>query len=98
KGKLALEKYPERIAKGIMLHRKIDSFTDDHPATKRAKLLFRQDYGLYAGAIMDSLYDHYLANDPKQFNSEKELYNFSQKTYSELENNSRYFPPSFSEY
>ena len=54
KGKIALEQYPDGIKKGIMLHRKIDEYTDLHPATQRAKLPFREVYGLYAGAIMDT--------------------------------------------
>ena len=41
KGKLALNNYPDEVRKGIMLHRKIDMFTDDHPASQRAKLLFK---------------------------------------------------------
>jgi acyl carrier protein phosphodiesterase len=98
KGKLALEKYPKNISRGIMLHRKIDSFTDDHPATKRAKLLFRETYGLYAGAVMDSLYDHFLANDPKHFASEKVLFDFSQETYVKVAQQAAHFPLSFEQY
>ena len=98
KGRLALENFPERISQGIMLHRKIETITDDHPATKRAKLLFRQDYGLYSGAVMDSLYDHFLANDPKHFASEKVLFDFTQETYNKLSRQSDYFPLSFEQY
>ncbi|WP_276135248.1 ACP phosphodiesterase [Polluticoccus soli] len=98
KGKLALDKFPEGIKKGILLHRKIDSFADVHPATLRGKLWFREDYGLYAGAIMDTVFDHYLANDAKHFNSEKELLNFTQQTYKTLEQNSQWFPESFATY
>lgn len=95
KGKLALDNYPERIRRGIELHRKIDSFTDEHPASKRAKLWFRQDYHLYAGAIVDSLYDHFLANDPKHFPSEKQLLQFSRDTYKRLASQSAHFPIGF---
>jgi acyl carrier protein phosphodiesterase len=98
KGKLALDNYPEGIRKGIMLHRKIDQFTDEHPATQRAKVLFREKYRLYAGAVMDTLFDHFLANDPKQFGSEKKLLDFSLETYSRLEQNSQYFPDRFAQY
>src|SRR5689334_2451375 len=84
KGKLALEKYPERIRKGVMLHRKIDEFTDQHPATQRAKVWFRGDYGLYSGAVMDTLYDHFLANDPKHFISEPALLAFTENVYQQL--------------
>lgn len=98
KGKLALDLYPEKIKQGIVLHRKIDAFTDEHMATKRAKLWFKADYGLYSGAIVDSLNDHFLANDPKQFVTEKELFDFSQKTYQKLELHSEHFPADFAQY
>lgn len=98
KGRLALNNYPEGIQKGILLHRKIDEFADNHPATQRAKLWFREAYGLYAGAIMDTLYDHFLANDPKLFASEKDLKTFTLNVYEQIEQNTQYFPPVFAAY
>jgi acyl carrier protein phosphodiesterase len=98
KGKLALEDFTEGIRKGIMLHRKIDVFTDEHPATNRAKILFKPIYGLYAAAIMDCLYDHYLANDPKYFPSEEALLKFSLETYTKAEKYASYFPEKFAAY
>lgn len=98
KGRLALENYPAGISKGVLLHRKIDEFADNHPATQRAKLWFREAYGLYAGAIMDTLYDHFLANDPKLFPSERHLLTFTQEVYRDLEKNIMYIPPVFAAY
>ncbi|MCD6063825.1 MAG: hypothetical protein K0R82_1736 [Flavipsychrobacter sp.] len=98
KGKLALDKFPDGIKKGLMLHRKIDQFADVHPATLRAKLWFREDYGLYAAPLMDTLFDHFLANDAKHFNSEKDLLEFSLQTYKTLEQNSQWFPETFAAY
>lgn len=98
KGRLALGAFPPGISRGIELHRKIDEYSDRHPATLRAKLLFREDYGLYAGAIMDTLYDHFLANDPKIFNNEMVLRTFSQHTYVQAEKYAQYFPAKFAEY
>lgn len=98
KGKLALAEFPERIADGIVLHRKIDQYTDEHPATARAKLLFRADYRLYAGAVVDSLYDHFLANDAKYFPSDASLKDFTTSTYNQLQENSAYFPTTFAGY
>ncbi len=98
KGRIALQQYPEGIKNGIVLHRKIDAYTDTHPATQRAKLLFREDYGLYAGAIMDTLYDHYLANDPAKFLNQDTLLTFTQAAYNQLLENEVYFPPKFAEY
>ena len=98
KGKAALEQYPGEIKKGLMLHREIDGYTDVHPATQRAKLIFREDYGLYSGAIMDTLFDHYLASDPKYFKTKEALLEFTQNTYQQLQNNAAYFPPDFAAY
>jgi acyl carrier protein phosphodiesterase len=98
KGKLILDTFPPGIKKGIELHRKIDGKADIHPATLRAKVLFREVYGLYAGAIMDTLYDHFLASDPKLFPSEGALLTFTQTVYSQLAENEQYFPAAFAGY
>lgn len=98
KGKLALEHFPGRIRQGLVLHRAIDTYTDNHAAIARAKVWFRPEYGLYAGAIVDSLFDHFLANDAHYFPSEKDLLAFSLETYHKLETQSAFFPQSFAGY
>ncbi|HEY8657933.1 MAG TPA: hypothetical protein VIL78_02790, partial [Hanamia sp.] len=60
KGKAKFD-YPGEIQKGIHLHRLIDSFTDSHEVTARAKKFFRPQYRLYSGAFVDIVYDHFLA-------------------------------------
>lgn len=55
--------YHDEIAKGIILHRHIDSFTDQHPKHLEAKRLFRDDFGHYAGIVVDFVYDHFLASN-----------------------------------
>ena len=98
KGRLALEKYPPGIRRGIELHRKIDARTDIHPATARAKLLFREHYGLYSGPVVDTLYDHFLANDPKFFADEQALLSFTQTVYAQLDTNVAWMPEKFAGY
>jgi acyl carrier protein phosphodiesterase len=66
KGRKKLD-YPPGIQRGIALHRAIDTFTDTHAVTRRAKGIFRAAYGLYAGALLDVAYDHFLANDEEAF-------------------------------
>ena len=95
KGKQILETFPEGIRQGIMLHRKIDAFADAHPATLKAKNLFRPDYRLYSGAFVDSLYDHFLANDPHYFAKEKDLADFAQEVYSSLQQQHEWLPEKF---
>ena len=65
KGKKKFD-YPRGIQNGITLHRAIDNFTDTHETTRQAKEVFRPHYRLYAGAFVDVVYDHYLANDKKR--------------------------------
>ena len=83
-----------KIQKGITLHRNIDEFTDNHPATKRAKEFFRPAYRLYSGAIVDVLYDHFLANDADIFN-EASLKKFSAGIYQQLEAHTSELPERF---
>lgn len=61
--------YPSEIAKGILLHRQIDSFTDAHNAHLEARNLFRSEFGLYSGIVVDFIYDHYLAKNWSDYSS-----------------------------
>lgn len=94
KGKKKFD-YPDTIQRGMMLHRAIDEFTDQHPVTQRAKQFFKADYRLYAGAFVDVLYDHFLANDKNEFASDEEFNNFCRQTYSYLQINLALLPPKF---
>jgi acyl carrier protein phosphodiesterase len=93
KGRKKFE-YPLQIQQGIALHREIDTFTDNHFATKEAKDIFRPAYRLYAGAFIDVVYDHFLALDENEFNTES-LEAFSLKTYIILDQQTTYFPDKF---
>lgn len=53
-------KYPEKIRKGIIIHRNIDSFTDSHPVVHRSKIYFSKRYRHYSGVVIDIIYDHFL--------------------------------------
>jgi acyl carrier protein phosphodiesterase len=95
KGKQKLT-YPAAIQQGIVLHRAIDTFTDTHAITRQAKVFFREPYGLYAGALIDVVYDHFLANDPLVFGADPsgaDLKAFAQKTYAQVQDNEAFLPP-----
>ena len=94
KGKKKFD-YPEEVQQGIHLHRMIDRFTDDHPATREAKEVFRPAYRLYSGAFVDVVYDHFLANDETEF-TEATLFSFSQETYALLDRQAGWMPDYFS--
>jgi acyl carrier protein phosphodiesterase len=94
KGKKKLD-YPETIRHGITLHRAIDTFTDTHPITRDAKYFFRADYGLYAGALVDIVYDHFLAGDPAAFPDPGSLQAFTARTYEQVGSRQALFPQRF---
>ena len=93
KGK-AQYQYPEHIQKGIRLHRAIDAFTDAHDATKEAAHFFKVPYRLYSGAIVDVVYDYFLANDSTIFEGD-DLLLFSHQVYKVLEKQAAHLPPTF---
>lgn len=95
KGSASLDDYSEGVKKGILLHRKIDSFADSDPAALRARVWFREKYGLYSGAIIDTVFDHYIATDPQFFKTENDLLSFSQGVYKKLNGYKEIFPPQF---
>ncbi len=93
KGKKKFD-YTIEVQKGIILHRMIDEFTDNHKSTAEAKKFFKPEYGLYAGAFIDIVYDHFLANDNNEF-SEDTLLQFAHLTYGQLETYQFVFPEKF---
>lgn len=60
-------KFPESIQQGILLHRKIDFFTDNHPIVKDAINLFKPLYARHTGIFTDILYDHFLSISWKNY-------------------------------
>lgn len=55
-----LDNLDPAIVKGVMLHREIDSFTDNHPATRRTAKLLHERHGKYAPVVTDIFYDYIL--------------------------------------
>lgn len=93
KGKKQFD-YDTDVQKGIRLHRAIDTFTDQHPATKEAKQYFKPAVGAYAGAFMDMVYDHFLALDEQEL-SEPGWKEFAAGVYRELAAHQSVLPEKF---
>ncbi len=85
-------KYPEKISEGIILHRRIDSFTDQHPCFREVKKLLRSDFGLYSGIIADLFYDYLLASNWKKY-APNTLRNYSKRVHAILLSHFFYLPP-----
>ncbi|MBF8962477.1 DUF479 domain-containing protein [Pontibacter sp. FD36] len=69
KGK-QLELYPAGIARGIKLHRLIDTYTDTHPVVSETKARLRPHFRKYAPVVADLYFDHFLASRFDEFSNE----------------------------
>jgi acyl carrier protein phosphodiesterase len=87
----SFNQFPEEVQKGIILHRKIDSFTDSHPIVELSKERLRNNYKKYASVIVDIYYDHYLAKNWEDY-SDIALQQFTQNIYTLVRQNHSILP------
>lgn len=78
------QRYPTGVQQGILLHRTIDSFTDNHPMTDRSVGRIRPFAGRYSPPFVDILYDHLLAIHWEKY-TQTTFEDFTEKTYRQLE-------------
>lgn len=90
KGK-GFERFEHDIQIGIKLHRKIDSYTDNHPVFKETLSRVRSEFGKYSGIVVDIYYDHFLAKNWKQYHH-LELRYFAKDVYGILHQNYNILP------
>jgi acyl carrier protein phosphodiesterase len=62
-GVAALDDWPPPVRAEIRMHRRIDRFTDDHPAVVGLRERFPDGRRRYAGIALDVYFDHLLARD-----------------------------------
>ncbi|MCG8701493.1 MAG: ACP phosphodiesterase [Bacteroidales bacterium] len=93
--------FPTDIRRGIILHRRIDSFIDSHKIAIQSKQYFVSKYHKYAGIIIDICYDHFLIKNwdkycptPIQYFKEN-IFEVLMKFYPELPDRVKFFVPSF---
>ena len=86
-----LTDFSPMIQKGIILHRKIDAFTDLHPLFKECVSLLFPIYRHYSRVIIDMYFDHFLASNWDKYHS-KNLKDFLNEFYDELKIESENFP------
>jgi len=56
------QNYPQAISNGILLHRAIDDFTDNHPVIKEMIRTLKPYFGRYSGVLLDIYFDYLLAS------------------------------------
>ncbi len=75
------EKFPPCFQKGILLHRKIDHYVDNHPVFKDTVDILRPSFGRYSGIMADMYYDYLLASDFERYSNGLSLGKFSRDFY-----------------
>ena len=75
-----LGQLPAGVIEGIMMHRRIDAFTDTHPSFRAAKRFFYAEFEKYSGILVDIYFDHLLAAQFSKY-SKIPLNDFAQNVY-----------------
>lgn len=75
------EDYPKLIQSGILLHREIDTFTDNHPIFCDTVALLRPTFARYSGIMADMYYDYCLATEFERYSPNKSLDSLARGLY-----------------
>lgn len=84
-------RFPPGIAAGIVLHRRIDAFTDAHPSVGAFRRLLAPEHGHYARVIADMFLDHFLAARFDELAGEP-LERFLERTFALIDPHERSLP------
>lgn len=82
-GSSELEDFGPIVRREILVHRRIDAFTDSHPAVTALRARFPEGRRRYAGIALDVYFDHLLARDWARW-STTALEAFTARAYSML--------------
>jgi acyl carrier protein phosphodiesterase len=85
--------YPERLALGLRLHRRIDSLSQNSPHTRRSRQRLDPKFGHGRGIIIDIFYDHFLASTWADHSPEP-LESYAANVYRMLQKNHLQLPPA----
>lgn len=91
-GQAALADRPGEVRREIIVHRRIDRFTDTHPEVVAARALFPDGLRRYAGIVLDVHFDHLLARDWSRWN-DGSLGAFTTRVYRVLREHHDELPP-----
>lgn len=64
------EGYPPRLRSGIVLHRRIDSFAQNHALFRQSRQRIDPCFGHWRGVLVDMFYDHLLADEWNRWSPE----------------------------
>ncbi len=80
KGRLSEDCYTPGIRRGIMMHRRIDAWTDSHEITRECVRLISPERRRWGRVILDIFYDHLLAVNWESYSNES-LRDFLDRAY-----------------
>ena len=83
--------YPEKIALGLHLHRRIDTLSQNSPHTRQSRQRLHPKFGHGRGIIVDIFYDHFLASSWSDYSSEP-LEIYASRVYRLLQENHNQLP------
>lgn len=72
--------FPEKLALGLHLHRRIDSLAQNSPHTRQSRRRLQPKFGHGRGIIVDIFYDHFLASNWSDYSTEP-LESYADKVY-----------------
>lgn len=83
--------WPDGVRRGVLLHRRIDVYTDSHPLVSAARGRFAAPWRRYAGILIDMYFDHALARDWPRY-ADEPLAAFSRRIGAVLARNGDWLP------
>ena len=84
---------PEDLARGVALHRAIDTFAETHPAFCASRVRMSAARRRYAGVLVDIFYDHLLARDWARYRAD-ELGGYCAVVYRQIAERRHHLPDS----
>ena len=84
---------PEDLARGVALHRAIDTFAETHPAFCASRVRMSAARRRYAGVLVDIFYDHLLARDWARYRAD-ELGGYCALVYRQIAERRDHLPDS----
>lgn len=83
--------FSENVVHGVMLHRHIDHYTDNHPEVLKSTRKLRARHQKYAPVVIDVFYDYILTKNWDKF-SDIDMRSFADQIYVYLNEYSEEFP------
>ena len=81
-----------QVRRGVLQHRAVDRFVDDHRVHRRGRARFDAPWRRFAGVALDVFYDHFLARDWTRLGDGSTLDAFVDRVHADLERHRALLP------